>query len=834
MSSLTDQLMAELAAFQAEVLAKHPPAPDDPNNTRLNSKCLTEIIIQKSADVRLSALVTKNPTVPEEVLKQQYPELKRARNVTRKFVSMQPVPATLKTECRQVTYNQSNYVSQVKKGRVLSFCIVNPTGEDECSALQLCFDVDEVRAWMANSENKNACNKSNLDTLKTCTFAQGAEDHPECKQGTECAMFGAEIIQNLIRQSKFTDTIEVPATMPREFQEAIENFEIVQTTKTALKQDPLAAIIRQAIENWIGAGVEKIEYGVGNVNEAMERIPGFGIFWWFTRKALTPFYRVTKGVFHATWRFSWWVSQNPFLIMLAATTLKCFRIAYCIYTTYPTLGKTLVKLLLDKIIGNLKGVGLGMLRYMVDFLLAALDCLDLILTADYTTFFTQCVQKIIDVPGAANAVRNFMKDSFLWILERSGFSTFAQQAKIGFSLPGSIIDVMWRATPDWELIKNMDLQLIFGQFQLRDWTETAVDFFLAHVPLDFATKCFVNLLSRVAPPLVPVFARMEALRIHPVQVVRFLQQSPSYLKYGREFLEELYTWVFEMSRCLFDYLAKMIKYYFGFEEAETSVAGTKDTLPCCMLQIMDDLQKWSKGETPAQRLQANVLRSFSDDRRQVTDDLTKIRLEKGADSPEFRTAYMNASATRYGPRPIRLEEVQVNLDAEIASLGLPDDAFGTARFATPAEWKLDELEKQAVTPTTPTEDIVSATQWVGRKWNSIWNYMDASVASGSSATQVAAAPSMLAVVTSDTKLSSDAFSTIVVNGTPVHFYLFVSDDGSVHIGVQTEDMERLFPGCVQWFRGSKFLLLHRLPPRVARQLVEGRAPVIDLFDLSSS
>ena len=240
-----------------------------------------------------------------------------------------------------------------------------------------------------------------------------------------------------------------------------------------------------------------------------------------------------------------------------------------------------------------------------------------------------------------------MKDSFLWILERSGFSTFAQQAKIGFSLPGSIIDVMWRATPDWELIKNMDLQLIFGQFQLRDWTETAVDFFLAHVPLDFATKCFVNLLSRVAPPLVPVFARMEALRIHPVQVVRFLQQSPSYLKYGREFLEELYTWVFEMSRCLFDYLAKMIKYYFGFEEAETSVAGTKDTLPCCMLQIMDDLQKWSKGETPAQRLQANVLRSFSDDRRQVTDDLTKIRLEKGADSPEFRTAYMDSKQFCY-------------------------------------------------------------------------------------------------------------------------------------------------------------------------------------------
>ena len=839
----------------------------------VRSHALHQIIKQKSADLAFTAIQEANPTFDSADTYKAYLKtdigFKKDKSigpriVLPRFLSKKEL-ATVDTKCRFITGQSrkpERLANRMAAKRVISWCILDPREVDTetCTAVQLCFDVDEVKEWMSRPENN--CAKPSDTLLQECTNL--ANEPNECKQGTECKMFGADTIRSIVKEKGLGDVIVVPDSMPMEFREAVENFDFIEKSKDAIKTDPLGPIIQQALENWIASAMEKLERGANSVHAAAERLPGFGTFWWFTRKALTPFYTFTKGVFRATWKFSWWVSRNPFYMMIAATALRALRVCYCVYTTFPTLGPDLIWRVIDSIVGDLKKSGHSMLAFMVNFLTALMECTVDFLTQDYISLVANCLTRVVRTSSewlktAVDTVSQFMQKSFKWILERAGFPTFARFSSQIYTLSSTVISALWVGDPEEAMA--MDLKLIFKNFTLRDWTETSVIWAIANFPQGMLTNLVVNLLTRISPPLLPVVAKMNALGLHPVVMVQYLYSAPFYAAYAKEYLDELYAWIFQMIPCVFGYMTKLIKYYFGMESA-FALKGPQETLPCCMLRIIDDLQKYVKGESPAQQLHWLINNKFSKDRREATVEALQVQSEVGDQKLQEAVDWLNPAV-----RPVSNAELQLAIDDNAFVYGMSDEFFDqrleNALPGTSPNVEANPFQPQGL-PVSPLEQpqvedlgiIANAGKLASDYWKKAWgNYQLTSSdykdyftreAGRAQFRPTAETPSMLslpntrivlpAVSTSDShKLFDAPVFTIVVGEKPVHIYLFETrTDGLqglfLHAGVDSREMESLFPGSVQTFKGKDYVLLHRLPAKVVRTLIEARSLIVNFGD----
>ena len=500
--------------------------------------------------------------------------------------------------------------------------------------------------------------------------------------------------------------------------------------------------------------------------------------------------------------------------MLASTTLRCIRVAYCLYTTYPSMGKDLVKKFIKYLAQNAQGAGFGSVGIILEWIYVVMDCLfstaQLIGTggASFLSFIKDCVgvPSWAGIKGAFTMFKQFFAESFEFILRFVNLPWFAGYSRALFEHTGTLINAIWNK--DIESAREFDLQAIFATFKDRDWTYTAFVFILAKFPFHAFVNGLISLIKFTGgatnPKTTLVLGWLQLVQhyaLPPIYLVQWLVEIGAYIYYGKEYLEELFVWVTQMVPCIIKYLRTSIQYYFGYDErSERAVFGPLKELPCCNFEIIKSLEQWVYGESGTQRVVTWMDKALGPVRKVVGYGVDASQAVFGEGSAEFAGIKSVASS---------LFKLDNTLTAGIAASGAPNNILGA--LTTVAMEGGGSLQ-------VPANVIGSTSQF-----SSLVSYVYSAFP----------CDERLKV-----KITNVPFVTFFIQGQHVPFYVFtwaqgarLRDEYTLHLSPMAQELETQFPGCTIEHKGVKFVRLCCLPNILSQRMLEAGLPVVDLTQL---
>ena len=474
-------------------------------------------------------------------------------------------------------------------------------------------------------------------------------------------MFQTKQIQTIFDQHRLEYL--VPQIMDVDFRSVFLEYDLMPQ-KIKLTNDPVTTVVIEKLQEFIISSTKDLTLDETTLQTALEQQPTeemdmkqqtkskfmkvAGFFWYATKKALGF---LGKVLLSKSAKYALWILTNPTYMGMILFAAKSIRIALCIQTSFPTIGRQTLLAFLARFKEVLFGYG----QVIIDFATAIIDCPVIVMNVLANDALAAAANAARCAKALSDAIPIWVADSIKYMIPlymKNYFSrgvafisnTLWTTGQFLTSSINSIFDIfgcsavfkMFHVMTSAEAeqsnylglgkhvttVENIRLAFktwspetfdVFSIVFFLDIAILAIDLF--NLPYD-VTKVFARTIVTRIPIVGPIVAQalqttmfltvgiagkfMNPLR-YVLIIIRRLWSKAALVDEIYNFFHEIYEWITDLFPCLFKYVGDKLLWLMTLgmstnvflTPGDHVTANVPEQLQptCCMTSIIRDLQR---------------------------------------------------------------------------------------------------------------------------------------------------------------------------------------------------------------------------------------------------